>query len=151
TLPMVSKITRTGLLQERVYLEYSQERLPSYRVKVTSLDDVLGARNITMPRGPVENGGKNLTGDPPGALKDERELGDVLVPANNNRAVYLRDLATIGRGYENPARLLNYFSQRSADGTWRRARAITLAVQMRSGQKIGDFGAAVDQKIEEMR
>src|SRR5581483_5947952 len=37
------------------------------------------------------------------------------------------------------------------DGSWRRARAITLAVQMRSGQKIGDFGEAVDAKLAEVR
>jgi multidrug efflux pump subunit AcrB len=151
TLPMVSKVTRTGLLSERVYLEYSQERLASYGVRVGTLDDVLGARNITLPGGVLEIGDKNLTVDPSGEFKSEAEIGDVLVPTASGRQVYLRDIATVGRGYESPARFFNFFSRRDKDGTWRRARAVTLAIQMRSGQKIGEFGDAVDAKLDEIR
>jgi multidrug efflux pump subunit AcrB len=151
TLPVVSKVTRTGLLQERVFLEYSQERLASYGVKVGSLDQVLSARNITVPGGTVDVGDKSLTVDPSGEFKSEREIGDVLMTTPNGGGVYLRDLVTVGRGYESPARLLNFYSQRGPDGAWRRARAITLAVQMRGGQKIGEFGQAVDAKLEELR
>jgi Cu/Ag efflux pump CusA len=60
TLPIVSKVTRAGLLQERIYLEYSQERLAAYGVKVGSLERVLGARNIALPGGIIESGDKNL-------------------------------------------------------------------------------------------
>ncbi|MEZ5289681.1 MAG: efflux RND transporter permease subunit [Vicinamibacterales bacterium] len=151
TLPMVSKVTRTGLRQERVYLEYSQERLAAYGVKVSVLDDVLGARNITMPGGLLEVGEKSLTVDPSGEFTSERDIGDVLVPTTNGRQVYLRDVAQIGRGYESPGRLLNFYTARDADGGWRRARAVTLAVQMRSGQKIAEFGAAVDATLDEVR
>jgi multidrug efflux pump subunit AcrB len=151
TLPMVSKVTRSGLLQERVYLEYSQERLASYGVRVGTLDQVLGARNITLPGGTIEVGDKKLTVDPSGEFKSEREIGDVLLTTPNGRSVYLRDLVTVGRGYESPARFLNFYTQRAPDGTWRRARAITLAIQMRAGQQIGEFGRTVDAKLEELR
>src|SRR4030095_12328446 len=120
TLPMVSKVTRTGLLDERVYLEYSQERLASYGVKVGMLDDVIGARNITLPGGVLEVGDKNLTVDPSGGFKKEEDNGGVLVPTAGGRQVYLRDLVTVGRGYESPARFYNFFSQRGEDGNWRR-------------------------------
>jgi multidrug efflux pump subunit AcrB len=151
TMTIVSKVTRTGLLPERVYLEYSQERLASYGVKVGSLDRVLGARNITMPGGIIESGDKNLTVDPSGEFKSEREIGDVLVPTTNGRSLYLRDVTTVVRGYESPARFLNFYGRKDTDGTWRRSRAVTLAVQMRAGQKIGDFAHLVDTKLEELR
>jgi multidrug efflux pump subunit AcrB len=150
-LPMVSKVTRTGLLEERVFLEYSQERLAAYGVKVGALDQVLSDRNITVPGGMLEVGDKKLTVDPSGEFKNEREIGDVLLPAANGASVYLRDIVSVGRGYESPARFLNFYSHRQDDGTWRRARAVTLAIQMRSGQKIGDFGAAVDASLDELR
>jgi multidrug efflux pump subunit AcrB len=157
TLPIVSKVTRSGLLQEQIYLEYSQERLASYGVKVGSLDRVLGARNIAMPGGVIESGDKNLTVDPSGEFKSEREVGDVLVKTPNGGSLYLRDITTIARGYESPARYLNFFSRPAPaeDGaghaTWRRSRAVTLAVQMRAGRKIGDFGHAVDEQLELLR
>ena len=151
TLPIVSKVTRSGLLQEQVYLEYSQERLASYGVTPSTLKQVLGARNITLPGGMVEVGDKNLTVDPSGEFKSEREIGDVLLRTSNGKPVYLRDLVTVGRGYESPARYLNFYSAPSADGSWRRARAVTLAVQMRAGGKIGEFAAAVDGQLEQLR
>jgi multidrug efflux pump subunit AcrB len=151
TLPMVSKVSRSGLLQERVYLEYSQERLASYGVKVSALDDVLAARNISAPGGLLEIGDKSLTVEPSGEFARELEIGGVLVATSNGRPLYLRDLVTVGRGYESPARFLNFFSERGSDGQWRRSRAVTLAVQMRSGEKIGEFGAAVDAKLAEVR
>ena len=58
--------------------------------------------NIAMPGGLLEVGDKNLTIDPSGEFKSEQEIGDVLVPASTGRPVYLRDLATVGRGYESP-------------------------------------------------
>jgi multidrug efflux pump subunit AcrB len=151
TLPMVSKVSRTGLLQERIYLEYSQERLAAYGVKVGALEQVLSDRNITLPGGTVEVGDKNLTVDPSGEFKNEQEIGEVLVPTLSGERVYLRDLVAVGRGYESPARFLNFYSERRPDGSWRRSRAITLAVQMRAGQKIGEFGRAVDASLEELR
>jgi multidrug efflux pump len=150
TLPIVSKVTRSGLLQERVYLEYSQERLASYGIKTGSLEKVLGARNITMPGGVIESGDKKLTVDPSGEFKNEQEIGDVLVSTENGRAVYLRDVAAVSRGYESPAQYLNYFGSRTADGTWRRSRAVTLSIQMRAGQQINDFAVAVDERLEEL-
>jgi multidrug efflux pump subunit AcrB len=151
TLPIVSKVTRSGLLQERVYLEYSQERLAAYGVKVGSLERVLGARNIAVPGGVIESGDKNLTVDPSGEFKNEHEIGDVLVSTANGRSLYLRDVATVARGYESPARFLNFYGRRDEDGSWRRSRGVTLAVQMRTGRKIGDFAHVVDAQIEGLR
>jgi multidrug efflux pump subunit AcrB len=64
TLPTVSKVSRTGLLDERIYLYYSQERLASYGIQNAKLPDILSARNITLPGGQLAVEGKNLSIDP---------------------------------------------------------------------------------------
>lgn len=86
---------------------------------------------------------KNVTLDPSGEFKSEKEIGDVLIPTKGS-PVYLRDLVDITRGYESPARYLNFYNWRDAKGNWHRSRAITLSVQMRSGEKIHEFGHQVD-------
>jgi len=151
TLPIVAKVDRSGVIGEQVTLEYSQERLASYGVTPSSLKNVLGARNITLPGGTIEAPGKTLTIDPSGEFASEREIGDVLVPAKNGGAVYLRDLATVVRGYTSPPTFLNYYGRRDADGTWQRTRAITLAVQMKTGGQIGEFSKAVDLVIADLK
>lgn len=149
TNPIVSKVTRSGLLDEQVLLEYSQERLASYGVNPSLLPQILGARNITVPGGVVEIEGKNLTIDPSGEFKSEREISDVLIPTA--RPVYLRDVTNVIRAYASPPRFLNFYTRRDAHGHWERTRAVTLAVQMRAGEQIDRFGQMVDATLAELK
>ncbi len=148
TVPDVAKVDRVGVQQEHIYLEYSQERLAAYGVNPMNIRDILGARNITGQGGVVEISGRNIAIDPSGEFKNEGEIGNVLLTAANSGApMYLRDLLTITRSYENPVRFLNFYTSKEADGKWRRSRAVTLAVQMREGHQIADFGRHVDEAL----
>jgi multidrug efflux pump subunit AcrB len=152
SVPVVAKVQTAGVLPERVYLDYSQERLASYGIKTSVLSDLLEARNITLPGGVIEIGDKNMRIDPSGEFRSEREIGEVLVPvAEGQGALYLRDVVDVVRAYESPARYLNYFSRRAPDGSWPRTRAVTLNIQMRAGEQINHFGLAVDAALEELK
>jgi multidrug efflux pump subunit AcrB len=151
-VPVVAKVDVSGVLPERIYLDYSQERLASYGVKTSGLSDILQARNITLPGGMLEIGDKNMRIDPSGEFQSEHEIGDVLVPvAEGHGAVYLRDIADVVRAYESPARYLNFFSYHAADGSWPRTRAVTLSIQMRAGEQINDFGVEVDAALDDLK
>jgi multidrug efflux pump subunit AcrB len=149
TLPIVSKVARSGVLSEAVYLLYSQERLASYGVQ-GNLENYVRARNISQPGGQISVTGKSVAIDPSGEFKDEREIGDVMIPVSG-QAVYLRDLVNVTRGYESPARYLNFFHWRDSNGQWQRSRAVTLAVQMRSGEQIDKFGKEVDASLQTLK
>ncbi|MEQ1761818.1 MAG: efflux RND transporter permease subunit [Pyrinomonadaceae bacterium] len=148
---IVSKVKRSGLLNEAVYLLYSQERLAAYGVQPSVLGKALQSRNIQSSGGTLNVEGKNVTIDPSGEFKNENEIGDVLVPTASGQSVHLRDLVDIGRTYESPARYLNYFNWRDTNGNWQRSRAITLSVDMRSGEKIGHFGQEIDSTLESLK
>jgi multidrug efflux pump subunit AcrB len=143
-VPQVSKVSRSGILKENVFLLYSQERLASYNIKPGTLENAMKGRNISTSGGQVNVEGKNVTLDPAGEFKSEDEIGNVLVPTSNGSSVYLRDLVDVVRGYESPARFQNFFNWRDSQGNWQRSRAITLSVQMRSGEQIAEFGKQVD-------
>ncbi|HEV2721878.1 MAG TPA: efflux RND transporter permease subunit, partial [Thermoanaerobaculia bacterium] len=151
-VPQVSKITRSGVLKEKIYLDYSQERLASYGLQTSLLDRILSARNITLPGGMLQVGGKNLVIDPSGEFHSEKEIGDVIVSTSaSGTPLYLRDLVDVNRTYETPARFLNFYQWRDAKGAWHRSRAVTLAVQMKSGEQIANFGRAVDAALRDVR
>src|SRR5215813_2581659 len=150
----VSKVARSGVLAERIYMDYSQQRLAEYGVQPADLQHALSSRNITLPGGMLEVDSKNVTLDPSGKFESEKAIGDVIVgtaASASSSPVYLRDLADISRGYESPARYLNYITVRDKDGTWHRSRAVTLAVQMRDGEQIAQFGKSVDEKLAAVR
>jgi multidrug efflux pump subunit AcrB len=151
-VPQASKVTRSGILPEKVFLLYSQERIASYGLKTSDLSNVLSARNITLAGGQLEAAGKNLSIDPSGEFKSEKEIGDVSITQTNLGApVYLRDLVNIERGYDSPPRFLNFYEWRDAQGAWQRTRAITVAVQMRPGEYIGEFGKAIDEALAQVK
>ena len=151
-VPLVAKVQRAGVLPEQIYLDYSHDRLAAFDLQVSKIKDVLSARNVTAPGGIVETQTKNVRIDATAEFKNTQEIGDVLVGASSSGVpVHLGDLVEISRGYETPKRYVNYLTSRDADGKWHRNRAITLAVQMRSGEQISQFGEAVDKALADVR
>jgi multidrug efflux pump subunit AcrB len=151
TIPQVSKVSRSGLLNENVFLLYSQERLAAYNIKPGTLEDAMKGRNISTSGGQVNVEGKNVTLEPGGEFKSVDEIGNVLVPTANGSSVYVRDLVDVVRGYESPARFKNFFNWRDSQGNWQRSRAITLSVQMRSGEQIAEFGEQIDATLARLK
>ncbi len=150
-VPIVAKVTRSGVLDEQIVLQYSQERLASYGLQASLLGTVLSARNITAPGGMLQVSGRGVAIDPSGAIHDERELGDVAVAVGATGApIYLRDLVDIRRDYQSPPRYLNYLTARDSNGKLVRTRAITLAIDMQRGAQIADFADQVDAELARM-
>jgi multidrug efflux pump subunit AcrB len=152
TVKQVSKIDRMGVLDQQVTLSFSQERIASYGVPIGRLQDVLRARNTALSGGLMEVTGRTVALNPTGEFRDEREIGGVIVASSKGGApLYLRDVVDIDRGYQSPPRYLNFYTWHDSTGGWHRGRAITLALQMRPGEKIGQFGLAVDSTMNALR
>ena len=148
--PEVAKIDRKGVLPEQIYLDYSQQRLAAYGYTPSNLKDILGARNTTLPGGQIEVGPQSIQIDPSGKFTSPPQIGDVIIGSSKSAAqspVYLRDLVDISRGYQSPAKYLNYLTWADKQGHWRRSRAVTVAVMMKDGEQIDAFGRSVDTKL----
>lgn len=148
TVPEVAKVTRSGLLDETVFLDYSQERVAGLSLQPSALPGLLASRNLVRPGGVFEAEARKLRVAPSGEWRSERAIGDVLVPSTGGAPpLHLRDLFDIQRSYESPPRYLNYYLSPDADGIWQRRRAVTMSVQMRSGEQIARFGESVDAAL----
>lgn len=151
-VPEVAKVQRAGVLPEQINLEYSDNRLAAYKLQPTKIKDILSARNVTAPGGIVETQSRNVLVDATAEFKNTKEIGNVLVGSSQTGVpVYLRDLVEISRGYQSPRRYVNYMVSRDSQGRWHRNRAITLAVQMRSGEQIANFGEQVNKALAAVR
>ena len=148
----VSSVSRSGVLPEQIYLDYSQPRLAQYGFDPYNLKDVLNAQNITLPAGSLEVGPQDLNINPSGLFPDAKAIGNVIVGVSSaNSPVYLRDLVNISRAYQSPPTYLNYLTWRDANGNWNRSRAISIGINMRSGQQINLFGQHVNQKLDSLK
>ncbi len=85
----VSRVDRSGVLQEQIYLDYSQERLASYGLQPSNLKGILNARNITLPGGALEAGSKNILIDPSGEFTNTaKDIGNVIVGTSGSARRY---------------------------------------------------------------
>jgi multidrug efflux pump subunit AcrB len=147
-VPETSKVSRSGVLQEQIYLDYSQQRLAQYGYDPSKLKDVLGAQNITLPAGSLEVGPKDLVINPSGLFSDAQAIGNVIIGvSSSNSPVYLRDLVDISRGYQSPPTYLNFLNWKDKESNWVRSRAVTMAIYMRDGEQIDQFGKHVTEKL----
>jgi multidrug efflux pump subunit AcrB len=151
-VPQVSKVQRSGVLPQEIYLSYSQEKLASYGVQPSKIKSILNARNITLPGGVLQIENTDLYIDPSGQFKSADEIGDVIITATSSGIpVYLRDLVDIYASYQSPARFLNFFTWKDSKGNWNRTRAVTLSVQMHDKEQIDAFGKAIDQTLKGLK
>src|SRR5207248_11679598 len=79
--PQVAKVTRSGVLDERIYLDYSQERFSSTGVTREMLQQAIFAANAQAPGGVVCAQLRALIVVGTGEAESEGEIPDLLVSA----------------------------------------------------------------------
>jgi multidrug efflux pump subunit AcrB len=150
--PEASRVTRVGVIEEQVEARYSQSRLAALGIVPAALSGILQSRNTTLPAGTLNAGGRDLALEQTGEFRTLADIDTaVFTQATNGTPLYLRDLGSVHRGYQHPARFLTYYTWRDAGGAWRRGRAITLSTEMKKGEQIDRFGAAVGARIDDVR
>src|ERR1700736_5716923 len=152
TLPIVAKAERSGVLDENVFLNFSQERLAQYKLRPADLSNIIAARNLPESGQTLNARGRTVGVNTTGEFKSIDDLRNgVIGTSPNGTPLYLRDLVDIDRGYENPPSFLNRYTRRDENGRWITTRAITLSVQMKKGEQIGSFGKQVDANLASVR
>ncbi len=150
--PEASRVTRVGLIEEQIEARYSQHRLAALGIMPGALGGILENRNTTLPAGTLSAGGRDLTLEQTGEFQTLADIDSaVFTQATNGTPLYLRDLGSVHRGYQHPARFLSYYTWRGEDGPWQRGRAITLSVEMKKGEQVDRFGRAVGARVDEIR
>jgi multidrug efflux pump subunit AcrB len=152
TLPIVSKVERSGVLSENVFLNFSQERLAQYKLKPADFSKLLMARNLPDSGQTLNAQGRTISINTTGEFKNPDDLRNVIIGASpDGTPLYLRDLVDIDRGYDSPPSFLNTYTRRDENGKWITTRAITLSVQMRKGEQINVFGKLVDANLQNVK
>ena len=138
TVPNIGKVDLIGAQDEVIYLEFSTRQLAALGISTQQVVSTLQAQNAVAPSGVVQAGGERVSVRVGGHFTSEASLRDVNLRVNN-RFFRLSDIATISRGYEDPPSALFRFNGEPAIG---------LAIGMKQGSNLLEFGAAVEKEIE---
>jgi multidrug efflux pump subunit AcrB len=103
----------------------------------------LSAKNFPVSSGYLSLGREFIPVNPTGEFKSEQEFGDLLISSSGeSQTVYLRDVAEISRGYQEPAETLMRF-----DGV----PSIGFAVSAAAGANVVNMGEALAKRARELQ
>lgn len=104
-VPGVKKVNIVGEQAERIFIEFSQDRLATLGVSPRAIFDALNQQNLITPAGSIEAKGPQTVVRVDGAFTDLARIRDLPVVAPG-RTLRLSDIAEVKRGYEDPASFL---------------------------------------------
>jgi len=139
----VKKITIYANQPEVVYIEMRRDKMSQFGVSPEEIYAALRAKNLPASAGHLTLGNELIPVNPTGEFKSEQEFGSLLVSRRGeNQLVYLKDVAEIRRGYQEPAEtLLRY------DGV----PAIGLAVSTVEGGNVVTMGEGLGKRMRELQ
>jgi len=136
-VPGVKKVNIVGEQAERIYVEFSHARLATLGISPQDVFAALNAQNVLTPAGSVETKGPQVLVRLDGAFDQLQKIRDTPVVAQG-RTLKLSDVATVKRGYEDPAT----FMIRNGGEP-----ALLLGIVMRDGWNGLDLGKALDSEV----
>lgn len=136
-VPGVKKVNIIGEQPERIYIEFSHERLATLGVNPQDVFASLNNQNVLTPAGSIETKGPQVFVRLDGAFDKLQKIRDTPITAQG-RTLKLSDIATVKRGYEDPATFII-----RNDGE----PALLLGVVMREGWNGLDLGKALENEV----
>lgn len=140
-VPGVRKVSIDGEQTEVVYVDISRERLAELGIDLSDVRRVLSSQNEVVNAGHVRVDDHYLRISPTGDFKSVQEIGDVLISSTDRRLIYLKDIATITRAYEDVPVKMYY-----VDGK----PGLTLGISMRGGENVVEVGRRIEERFLEL-
>ncbi|BAT61401.1 multidrug resistance protein MdtB [Variibacter gotjawalensis] len=140
TVPNVGRVDLVGAQDEVIYLEFSTRQLAALGIDRNAVIQTLQQQNAVSPSGVIQSGPERVAVRVGGQFSSEESLKAINIRAND-RFFRLSDVATVTRGYQDPATNLFRF---------RGEPAIGLAIGMKPGANLLQFGEALKHKMREI-
>ncbi|MGH8158206.1 MAG: efflux RND transporter permease subunit [Rhodanobacter sp.] len=133
----VEKVNLIGEQPERIFVSFSHDRLATLGVTPQDIFAALNSQNLLTPAGSIDTQGPQVFIRLDGAYDKLQQIRDTPIVAHG-RTLKLSDVATVKRGYEDPATFLVRNNGKPA---------LLLGVVMRDGWNGLDLGKALDHEV----
>ena len=139
-VPGVKKVNILGERPERIFVEFSYPRLATLGISAQDIFLALQRQNAVTPAGSIEARGPEVFVRLDGAYDDLQKIADTPI-VTGGRNIKLSDIATVRRGYEDPA---TYLVRNQKEPT------LVLAVVMQDGWNGLDLGKALEAETDKI-
>lgn len=100
-VPMVKKVDLLGKQAEKVYIEFSHERLAALGIQPLQIMAALKSQNAVLPAGSLDTASDRIYVRISGQFRGLEDIRNLPIAAGG-RLIKLGDFTTVRRGYEDP-------------------------------------------------
>jgi multidrug efflux pump subunit AcrB len=139
----VKRVELYGVQSEAIYVEMSRPKMAALGISQQDIHAALTAKNIPADAGRLLIRPEYIPINPSGEFMSEQEFGELLVSAPGaDTLVYLKDVATVRRGYVDPPQNIMRFNGEPA---------IALGISTVSGGNVVVMGDAINEKLRRLQ
>ncbi|NMD20478.1 MAG: efflux RND transporter permease subunit [Verrucomicrobia bacterium] len=154
-VPLVAETTLIGGARRQVRVLFDPARLASRNLSLAGVVPMLQQANRQSAAGGLTSDNREIAIETGAFLTSAREVGNVVIGVFGGRPVYLRDVADIVDGAEEPSQYV-FFGQGQASASlsgppFAEEPAVTLTVAKRPGANAISVARAVIEKVEALR
>jgi len=152
SIPEIAETTLIGGVRRAIRVQFDPSALASRGLSATSLAQALKSANRQLSAGSRPYANTEVLLETGLFLRDAADVGRVVVGVHENRPVYLRDVAAVIDGAEEPSDYVLHFSGAGGQGAAAGAEAaVTLSVAKRPGANAVDVVNRVLAKVEGLK
>ncbi|MGS1006926.1 efflux RND transporter permease subunit [Achromobacter anxifer] len=140
-VPGVAKVDYFGDQPEHIYVEISNTQLTRLGVSPQQIAQAINNQNAVTGAGTLTTADDRIFVRPTGQYASSRALADTLIRVNG-KSIRLGDIATIRRGYQDPA-----IEQMRLGGS----AVLGIGITMQPGRDVVHLGRALNAKFEELQ
>ncbi len=138
----VSAVELIGGDKREVRVTLDAAKLNAYSLSPLQVLGSLGAANRRLDSGRSSTANREFTLETGEFLRSARDVSDVVVAVANGKPVYVRDVAAVSDGGEEPAQYVSHFESGAFHS------AVTIAVSKRQATNAIDVAENVLQRVE---
>jgi multidrug efflux pump subunit AcrB len=146
-VPDVSAVSLIGGQRREIRIVLDESKLAAYNLSPLQVTGALGMSNRRLPSGQFSSGNREYVLETGEFLRTAEDVRSVVVAVANDKPVYVRNVAEVGDGGEEPTEYV-----RTADaGSRQFLPAVTLAISKRKGTNAVMVAGNVLRRIEPLK
>jgi len=140
-LPEISKAELRGTIEREIRIDADIYKMEAMGVSFGDISDAVSQENVTISGGNVLAGEFRRALRITGEFKDPKELNDIIIKTENNKIVYLSDVAEVTDTYK----------ERESYARSSKLPVVTVNVVKRSGENLLDASDKIKEMIQKAK
>ena len=138
-LDLAAKVELGGVQDERIFIEFDNDRLKEYGLSASKLQNIISSTNILSSGGQINLGNERIILEPTGNFNSIEDIKETLIPVGDGtQLVYLGDITSVRQDYiDPPSQLVTVNGQ----------EAISMHISLKEGANVIQLGADIDKIV----